>query len=265
MVRRVSDALLDDEPVAAAADTGPEVVEDDDELELSADPEDEDADPEEEDDDLDPAAEPEAEPEPIAARQQTRGQRQHAQLRQRAREAETRLEEAERRAREAEARAAANTRQQSPMESPEVRNARLAAMDPSERTEFLINELRADTARDRQMVQFQAADQADRSAYDTIAVNNPHYRKYKEEVEHRLTLLRNNGQNVPRETILKFIVGEKVVASRAPGKTKAQRDQAAERVRSQVATPTRSRGDSGKGARESESTARARRLENLQI
>lgn len=268
MVKRVTDDLLEDDTadLSSAGGNEPALENDDEDLELEAS---DDAD--EPEDDPEPAGEPEAEdddadidPEPEPA-PRTRGQRQHAELRRRAQAAERALAEKDARARELEAQLAQARQPVAPVESAAVREARLAAMDPIERTEFLINELRADNARDRQMQQFQAADTSDRTAYDTLAQINPVYRKYKDEVEHRLRLLRNAGQNVPRETVLKFLIGEKVVSARASNKPNPKRAEAAARVRKQTVTPARARGEGGSSKREADSVARMRRLENLQI
>jgi len=272
MPRRVNDDILDD----AVSTDKPEVEIEDEDLELDASADDPDSD---DADDADDADDPDsddaddaddadtdvddADPEPP---RQTRGRRQFSDLRKNNRALSEQLAEERRRSAELASQLATQTQSRSPMETPEVRRARLAAMEPSERTEFLLNEFMQNQAHERQVAQFQADDNSDKARFETLAKTNPKvFKKYHAEVEHRLRLLRQSGQTAPRQTILQFLLGEAVLKNRDSPRVTKRRDEAAGRVRQQQTKPARNRGESGASSGPSDSTARMKRLENMRI
>lgn len=88
------------------------------------------------------------------------------------------------------------------------------------------------------LTRMQAADAADRASFQAKAAFDPRYKKYADRVEQVLADERRQGRDFPRETVLKFVLGEAVINSK--GKSKQQQD-ASERVRRQQA-----RADSGR-------------------
>lgn len=114
--------------------------------------------------------------------------------------------------------------------------ARLEVMTPEERSEYrttkTVNGLRQDFGR----LQFQLADQTDKASFDAKAISNPVYARHADEVEDRLAALRRQGQNVTREIMLRFLLGEKAMQQqgRAAGK---QRQAALKQRQRQTARP----------------------------
>lgn len=262
MVRRVSQQL--DQGAEPQDNDRDEPADDrDEDLDLSADdpdPEDDDEDDESpegvEDDELPAGDEPVDEPVRQARRPGARGDRQMGDLRERARQLEHELQME---------RAARQQQSQPRGESEAVRRARLAAMSDQERTEYLINEVRSETQQQRELDRFNAADAADRARFDGIAQSNARYKKYAGEVERRLDLARRNGQNVPRETILTYILGERMRAGLDSPQVKRQKAAAKDRVAREKAALPRTRGERGSSRSETDRAARERRLENVQI
>lgn len=261
MVKRLVDAVLDDDEPPARAEGDNDTGDQD----LEAGPEDEDEEeetpqddnPDGDQDDETAVGDEDDEP-PI---KQTRGKTQHAQLRARAQKAED-----DKRALELQlAQARSGQGRQNQMDTPEVRKARLATMTGDEKTEFLLNEMRAEQAQERDFNRFTQADAIDKAKYDERARTNARYKRYAPDVEHRLQVLRAQGQNVPRETILKFIIGEKIVEGGDSPRVTQQRKNAAERVKNQKTNPPRARGEGGASHQGTESAARERRLARMQI
>ena len=262
MVRRVSQQL--DQGVEPEERDAPVQDDRDEDLELEAD--DADSEDEEEDDDESPEGveddelpvgdEPVDEPVRQARRPGRRGDRQMGDLRERARQLEHELQLE---------RAARQQQMQPRGESEAVRRARLAAMSDQERTEYLINEVRAETQQQRELDRFNAADAADRARFEGIAQSNARYKKYAGEVERRLELARRAGQNVPRETILTYILGERMRAGLDSPQVKRQKAAAKDRVAREKAALPRTRGERGSSRSETDRAARERRLENVQI
>jgi hypothetical protein len=145
--------------------------------------------------------------------------------------------------------------------------ARIAMLPPDERMEQRM--LRSEHMNNQrlQIMQIQMADQQDRTAYQAKATIDKRFARYEQEVEQRLADLRRQGQNVSREALLKFIIGEKVLGNPAE-RVRARRQDAQRRVESQKTRPQNTRGDQ-EGANQrrqsgdSEREARRKRLENL--
>ena len=264
--RRIVDQLNDgQDPEEIERDDAPELEAVDDADDDDAGPDDDedqqqDDQQDDEDDETPVGDEPSDEPPLNVRRQPSRRETAVAAARRRA-------QAAERRARDLElelARARNGGRNDPGVESEAVRSARLAAMEPSERIEYLLNEERQQRLRDRQVDNFTANDRRDRDLFDQEAKRNPTYRKYAGEVEHRLQLLRSQGQNVPRETILKFILGERVLTNRSSPTVKQQRKDAERRVARQNVTLPNGKGERGSRGG-SKSADLEKRLANVPI
>lgn len=140
--------------------------------------------------------------------------------------------EAKRIAREAAAEAAALKREiaelrqqrQAPQgESREQEEARLSLMSVEERVDYKLAKATKEHERQMAMVQLQSADLADKAAYEAKAAYEPRYKKYAAEVEKLLLAERQAGRNFPRDTILKFVLGERVMNAK-PVVDKQRRD-----------------------------------------
>lgn len=116
-------------------------------------------------------------------------------------------------------------------------------------------------------IQFATADATDRSSFEALASRNPAVAGLRDEVEQRLAEERRRGFNFPRETVAKFLLGEKALKGAPAARTRQQNKADAGIRREAVRTPngnnrsdvtrTQPRGD--------DRTARAKRLENQQI
>lgn len=152
-------------------------------------------------------------------------------------------------------------------ETPEQFEARIAMLPPDERMEARFQRSERSNNQRLQIMQIQMADQTDRAAYQAKATSDKRFAKYEGEVEQRLAELRRQGQNVSREALLKFIIGEKVLGNPAE-RVRARRQDAQRRVDNQRTRPQNTRGDQ-EGANQrrqsgdSEREARRKRLENL--
>lgn len=145
---------------------------------------------------------------------------------------------------EAEARANARATQESEAQE----RARLAEMLPEERYEYLRQkDKREFEARFGQM-QFQTAEIADKAAFDAKAEINPTYRRYAAKVEAKLQELRRTGQNVSREALLKFVIGEDALKNGSRVGSK-QRKAANGRLARETTRARNGRSDTGGNAR----------------
>ena len=115
------------------------------------------------------------------------------------------------------------------------------------------------------VLKWQTHMQQDKSAFDAQAVSDPLAKRYATEVEAKFNELLSQNQFAPRDSILNYIIGQKVRASRAK-ETGKQRQRGAQNLQRQQARPTGGRSDvqSTRG-RVSEAEARRRRLENMEI
>jgi hypothetical protein len=111
-------------------------------------------------------------------------------------------------------------------------------------------------------LQQQTMESNDKMAWESIKTRDARAARYDREVEQRLTELRAQGQNVAREALFKFILGEKVYA--AQGKAPKQRKEGQQRIARQRVAPPEGRSDvAGGRQRDSEAEARRKRLENV--
>ena len=172
-------------------------------------------------------------PEP---RSQNRASRAIVEAKRSAREAADRAARLEREVAELR-----QQRQQPLQETREQEEARLALMSFEERIEYKLEKATRDHERQLALVQFQSADAADKAAYEAKASYNSVYKKYSAEVEKLLLSERQAGRTYPRETILKFVLGERVM--NAKPQIDKQRREAQQRVNKQRTVPDGGRSD----------------------
>ena len=118
-------------------------------------------------------------------------------------------------------------------ETPEQEAARLSLMTAEERMDHKLEKAVRENQRQMNALRFQAADQADKAAYDAKGAYDPRYAKYAPDVERLLLAERQAGRDFPRETILKFVLGERVMQSKKD--IAAQKAAGAKRVQQQTA------------------------------
>lgn len=243
---------------ATENDEGAEFDDIDDPIDESdEEPEDE---AEDEPDEGEPEGEDPDDPPASVARQPSRASRDVQEAKRVAAEAKTEADALRREL--ADFRARQNAR---PQESQEQINARLAQMEPWERTEYLRQQDAAAMNARLQQMEFDSRDSADRTAYEALAAREPIAAKLRDDVEAVLADLRKNGMTAPRLTILEREIGRRALANkgRATGKAKKTADVNRDR---QVARPSSGRGDTvSTDARSGSVAARNKRLENLQI
>lgn len=186
--------------------------------------------------------------------------------------AERRIQQALREAKEAKEeaqrlRAELSAPRPQPTETPAQREERLAQMDPEQRLTYELGEVRNETRNELARMRFESADASDRTSFEGLCSRQPVAAKLRGEVEDRLSEMRRAGTNAPRETVLKFLIGDRALsnASRANGKATRR---AAENTARQTSRPASPRGDTaGERTRGSvsEAEARRKRLEDMQI
>jgi hypothetical protein len=112
--------------------------------------------------------------------------------------------------------------------------------------------------------QAQTQDVADKAAFDAKAEGNPRYKRYADEVERRLVDLRKQGQSAPREAILKFILGERLLTNNGGKSEQRQRQNGQRRIARASGGQQSPRGDAGGGRQAlTEAEKRLKRLEDV--
>ena len=149
-------------------------------------------------------------------------------------------------------------------ETPEQRAARFALMTPQEQISETLRESEARHTAQMQQFQMQSLDVADRTAFQAKAAVDPLYAKWGPKVEGRLAELRAKGNNVEREVLLKFLIGEAALERRTGKEGRREVAQAQRRVAAQRTRPQNSGSDT-QNQRRQQGTSLERRLENIQI
>jgi len=202
------------------------------------------------------------------------GRRQEGNVERRP-QRETAVVRAQRLAREARAEADKNARElaelraeiqrvrQPPAESAEQESARLALMDPEQRSEYRFNKALENQNRQNAALYFRLQDQADKTTFVSLCAENKLYRAVKDDVEVKLSELRAKGQNVDREALAKYLLGERIL-KRAPKVVEQQRKVGEDRIRRQEGRPGAARSDrEPETANRRNEDARRRRLEDV--
>lgn len=207
------------------------------------------------------------------ARQPSRGDRRFQVLNDRLRDRERELEDLRR------DRQPARQQQTGPQEeSEEAFQARLVNLPPDERSDAKLARMERRYAFSAHQVQLQVVDGSDRAAFEARKAYDKRYLKYADEVERRhAALLRGeNGlppQLIPRETILKVIIGERVLGSGGSKEQHRQQQRGRQRIERNTTRAQNMRGDAGSGRQDdrsrrgtdNERQARAKRLENIEL
>lgn len=129
-----------------------------------------------------------------------------------------------------------------PGETAEMKAARRALMTPEERMEDRLNEAEQRNNQNLQQLAFINGDNADRANFNVLKMQDPLAARYADRVETKLAELRKQGQNVTREALLDYMVGQDVRSKRA-GAVKQQKGEADKRIARQQAKPPNSKGD----------------------
>lgn len=152
-------------------------------------------------------------------------------------------------------------------ETDEQFTARIALLNPEERIEARLERSERRNAQHLQQAAFQQAELTDKASYDAKATVDPRYKRYAGQVEAKRNELMSQGMTAPREAILKFLLGEKILANSGSPETRRAKQKGQDRVQRQQARPSGGRSDVA-GTRRggpNEAQARAKRLENLDI
>lgn len=167
----------------------------------------------------------------------------------------------------AQLRAAQRPQQTAPVhqqESPEARRTRLAAMSPEDRLNTIAGENEERLHRTTQLAEFRVAEAEDRATYNELARTDKRAKAYAPQVEAMLLEERKVGRNWPRSTILKFVLGDRVLANQP--KAKKQQADADVEARRQSGRPEKPKGDQGSGSKRlTDAQAREKRLLNQRI
>jgi hypothetical protein len=178
------------------------------------------------------------------------------------REAKARAREAEREAAELRAWKAERERQErerSTEMSPDQERAYLDTLTPEERVDYKLAKAERRDQIARGQMAFQTADTADRLEFNSKLATSPMHSKFASEVEATLADIRSKGQNAPRETVLAYIIGQKVLQRQNAPARKQVKKQAQQRVASQrVPGNGTARGDQATERRPTGKTAEDR-------
>lgn len=198
----------------------------------------------------------EAEEEVEVAAKPSRGEQRFQRLANESKEAKAEAAQLRRELQEFKA----QQRQTAQQESPEQVAQKLALMTPEERLEYKLDQAERRNQQTMQSMQFQMQDSGDKSAFVALCASDPVAARYKDRVEAKLTELRGQGQNVNREALLTFLVGQDVRTRGGAAKSKQQKD-GQRRTERQSVKPGNSRGDSQPNKRGEKSLEE--RLENV--
>lgn len=193
-------------------------------------------------------------------RKPSRGEVRFQKLSQTAREATERATRVEQQLAETTARLA--RLEKPPAQEHEPTREELALMTPDELIDFKLGRATKDFQATLGQMQWNSYEAGDKASFNALKATDPLARKYGDEVETRLTAMRAQGQNVDRERLLTFIIGEKARANGGKAREKAQ-NTGQRRIAAQTTRPGGQRSDQqGTRGKMSEAEAREKRLEN---
>ncbi len=199
---------------------------------------------------------------PAERRQPTRGEVRFQTLSKAAKDATERATRAETQARELADRIARLERPaQAAPTGPTAEQ--IALMTPDELINYRLGESDKRFQQTLGQIQWQTYEANDRSTFNALKATDPLAAKYADEVEKRLMEMRAGGQNVDRDRLFTFIVGEKARAGRSVAKQR-QTAQGQQRIARQTVRPGAARSDTtGNRGKVSDAEAREKRLENM--
>ena len=115
-------------------------------------------------------------------------------------------------------------------ETPDQRAQRFSLMTPQEQIAETLRESEQRHAASLNAMQMQMLDTADRTAFQSKAAVDPLYSRWAPKVEGRLAELRTKGQNLDREVLLKYMIGEAAMERRGSKEGKLEVRRAGQRV-----------------------------------
>ena len=190
----------------------------------------------------------------------SRGERRFQRLANETREANTRAERLERELQDIRAERQRQTVQTQERE-PSAEEMSLWSTDQI--VQYRLDKATGKFNQTLQQMQFQNQESADKTSFHSLCASDSRAKKYADEVETRLLELRRQGQNVQREVILKYLLGEKLLQQSAKA-TSQQRKQGEQRIARQRGSNPPPRSDTRAGRQaETEAEKRAKRLENV--
>lgn len=145
---------------------------------------------------------------------------------------------------------------------------RVALMSPEEKYEHLLNKQKQEQNARFGALEFRMHDAADRSAFASACARVPAYAAIEADVEAALAQARREGNNPLRETVAKYLIGERAVAKALAGGKTRQAAKGADNIRRNTAKPVQGRSDTAaprERAGADSAAARRSRLEDQQI
>jgi hypothetical protein len=198
--------------------------------------------------------------EEVAAKKPSRGEARFQKLANEAREAREHSARVEREFNEFKAE---QSRRAATVEKKEPTADEMALWSTEQVIDYKLQKATGAFTQNLQQLQWNTQEANDKAAFERQQLSDSRAKKYAGEVETRLADLRKQGQNVSREALLKYIVGEKVMAGVSKATAKQKKDGEAQ-IRRQKTAPLGGASDvRGGRTQESEAEARRKRLENL--
>lgn len=189
-----------------------------------------------------------------------RGESRFQKLANEAREARERASKVEREFNEFKAE---QSRKAAVVEKKEPTTEEMALWSTEQIIDYKLQKATGQFGQTLQQLQWNTAEANDKAAYERLKLSDPRAKKYADEVETRLDNLRKQGQNVDRESLLKFVIGEKVFKGGGKAAAKQKKEGEAQ-IRRQTTKPPAGASDvRGGRTQDSEAEARRKRLENV--
>jgi hypothetical protein len=198
--------------------------------------------------------------EEVAPKKVSRGEARFQKLANEAREAREHSSRIEREFNEFKAE---QSRRAATVEKKEPTDDEMALWSTQQIIDYKLQKATGVFTQNLQQLQWNTQESNDKAAFERLQLSDPRAKKYAAEVETRLAGIRKQGQNVDREALLKFIIGEKVFQGGGKAAAK-QKKEGAEQIRRQRSNPPGGQSDvRGGRTQESEAEARRKRLENV--
>jgi len=129
---------------------------------------------------------------------------------------------------------------------------RLENMSPDERAEYRIAQLEKTMKADLEQTKFTIWDQNDKTSFETMLAQRTDLPKdAATKVEEYVAQMRAAGTNAPRATVLRYVIGDLVLAGAPKARKRAQATADENRRRETVAPPRTRQSDAGRGGRRS--------------
>ncbi len=137
---------------------------------------------------------------------------------------------------------------------------RLEMMSPEERAEYRVSQIEKTLRAELEQTKFNIWDQADKASFETVlAARTDLPKDAAQKVEEYVAQMRASGTNAPRATVLRYVIGDLVLAATPKARARAERTAETNRQRQTVSAPRVARGDvSRQGRRGSANTPEGR-------